>query len=95
MLDKPTPPTPVDSPLSPTQTALPDQSPLNEDPDSHYVRTTYARLDVTGVRGDGYEEGIELTRARLNADTSPKPSAFPRPRRLEVAEIETLRVLDR
>ncbi|KAG8897656.1 hypothetical protein FRB99_008005 [Tulasnella sp. 403] len=35
-----------------------------EDVDSLYVRSTYARLEQTGVPGDGYEEGIERTRAR-------------------------------
>lgn len=35
-----------------------------EDVDSFYVRSTYARLEQSGVPGDGYEEGIERTRAR-------------------------------
>ncbi|KAF9072722.1 rab-GTPase-TBC domain-containing protein [Rhodocollybia butyracea] len=33
--------------------------------DSFHVRNTYAQLDVTGVKGDGYEEGVERTRARI------------------------------
>ncbi|KAL7413329.1 rab-GTPase-TBC domain-containing protein [Mrakia frigida] len=32
--------------------------------DSFHVRSTYARLDVVGVSGDGWEEGIERTRER-------------------------------
>ena len=36
-----------------------------EDPDSFHVRSTYAQLDVLGVKGDGIEEGVELTRARV------------------------------
>jgi hypothetical protein len=36
-----------------------------EDPDSFHVRSTYAQLDVLGVKGDGIEEGVELTRARI------------------------------
>ena len=33
--------------------------------DSYYVRAIYAVLDVSGVRGDGYEDGEELTCARV------------------------------
>ena len=33
--------------------------------DSYYVRAIYAALDVSGVRGDGYEDGEELTCARV------------------------------
>ncbi|KAF7792560.1 hypothetical protein EIP86_003601 [Pleurotus ostreatoroseus] len=36
-----------------------------EDPDSFHVRSTYAQLDVVGVKGDGIEEGVERTRARV------------------------------
>lgn len=32
--------------------------------DSFHVRSTYARLDVVGVAGDGWEEGVERTRER-------------------------------
>lgn len=39
-----------------------------EESESYFVRNTYALLDVTGVRGDGYEEGIERTRAKLGHD---------------------------
>ncbi|KAF8634929.1 hypothetical protein AX15_000668 [Amanita polypyramis BW_CC] len=38
-----------------------------EDMDAFHVRSTYAQLELSGVKGDGYEEGIELTRARLHA----------------------------
>ena len=34
-------------------------------PDSYHVRAIYAALDVSGVRVDGYEDGEELTRARV------------------------------
>ena len=37
----------------------------NEEPEAFFVRSTYAQLNVTGVRGDGYEEGVERTRAKL------------------------------
>lgn len=36
-----------------------------EDPDSFHVRSTYAQLDVIGVKGDGIDEGVERTRARV------------------------------
>lgn len=35
-----------------------------EDLDSFHVRSIYAQLHATGVRGDGFEEGVERTRAR-------------------------------
>ena len=35
------------------------------DLDSHHVRAIYAALDVSGVRGDGHEDGEELTRVRV------------------------------
>lgn len=35
-----------------------------EEEDSFLVRSTYARLDVTGVTGDGWEDGVERTRER-------------------------------
>lgn len=37
----------------------------NEEPEAFFVRSTYAQLEVTGVKGDGYEEGVERTRAKL------------------------------
>jgi hypothetical protein len=36
-----------------------------EDLDGFHVRNTYAQLEASGVKGDGYEEGIERTRARV------------------------------
>ncbi|KAJ9098901.1 hypothetical protein QFC19_006240 [Naganishia cerealis] len=35
-----------------------------EEEDAYHVRSTYARLEVQGVFGDGWEEGIERTRER-------------------------------
>ncbi|CAG8538285.1 11346_t:CDS:1, partial [Acaulospora colombiana] len=64
---------PLPSPLLPNA-----PSPgVDEDPDSYYVRATYAALDVTGVRGDGYEDGEELTRARLGNARGTLPSPIP------------------
>jgi USP6 N-terminal-like protein len=48
----------------------------NEDPDNYYIRATYAALDVSGVKGDGYEDGQELTRARLGSGHGVLPSPF-------------------
>ncbi|KAG9124663.1 hypothetical protein FRC07_010710 [Ceratobasidium sp. 392] len=36
-----------------------------EDPDGYRVRATYARLEVEGVPGDGWLEGVERTRTRI------------------------------
>ncbi|KAJ3826044.1 rab-GTPase-TBC domain-containing protein [Lentinula raphanica] len=36
-----------------------------EDLDSFHVRNTYAQLDISGVKGDGFDEGVERTRARI------------------------------
>lgn len=51
---------------------------LGEDLDAFHVRNTYAQLEVSGVKGDGYEEGVERTRAArtrvASANVSPNPS---------------------
>ena len=75
----------------------------NEDPDSYFVRATYAAFDVSGVRGDGYEEGEELTRARMgngrNNLPSPQPDTAKRltmgPKELNEREVEIIGQLDR
>ncbi|KAG6857316.1 hypothetical protein H0H87_006509 [Tephrocybe sp. NHM501043] len=36
-----------------------------EDMDAFHVRSTYAQLEVSGVKGDGFEDGVERTRARI------------------------------
>ena len=74
-----------------------------EDPDGYFVRATYAALDVSGVRGDGYEEGEELTRARLGSGRGNLPSPAPDTakrmtmggKELTEKEVELLRQLDR
>lgn len=70
---------------------------VGEDPESYFVRNVYARLDVTGVRGDGYEEGIERTRAKLGHDRlSVQLAALAGESGGEESkEIEMLRKLDR
>ena len=61
------------------------------------MRNVYARLDVTGVRGDGYEEGIERTRAKLGHDrlSVQLAAANGGSGKEETKEIEMLRKLDR
>lgn len=65
----PTPPPAEDQPrfsTSPSVKTIPKAE--DEEPESYFVRNTYAQLDVTGVKGDGYEDGIERTRAKLGHD---------------------------
>lgn len=73
-----------------------------EDPDSFHVRNTYALLDQSGVKGDGYEEGIERTRARLTAGSNAELKASEviadgseKQRELSQNEVELLESLDR
>ena len=70
-----------------------------EDMDSFHVRNTYAVLEVSGVKGDGYEEGVERTRARLGSNRqSQSPaeiSAGGKPKDLDPREIEVLASVDR
>ncbi|KIJ66440.1 hypothetical protein HYDPIDRAFT_166664 [Hydnomerulius pinastri MD-312] len=73
-----------------------------EDLDAFHVRSTYAQLDATGVRGDGYEEGVERTRARLRASRGSElraEAALSNPseklRDLPAEELNVLSSLDR
>ncbi|KAG9313937.1 RabGAP/TBC [Chiua virens] len=73
-----------------------------EDLDSFHVRSTYAQLDTTGVKGDGYEDGIERTRARqrlsreseLRADAAVR-STGGKSKDALVEELKVLASLDR
>lgn len=73
-----------------------------EDLDAFHVRSTYAQLDAIGVKGDGYEDGVERTRARqrgsrtseLRVDAAPgNPSE--KSRDLLAEEVHLLASLDR
>ena len=73
-----------------------------EDPDSFHVRNTYAMLDSYGVRGDGYEEGVERTRARVGPSRASEIKASAaiaddteKTRDLTPREVELLGSLDR
>ncbi|TCD71168.1 hypothetical protein EIP91_012116 [Steccherinum ochraceum] len=73
-----------------------------EDPDSFHVRNTYAMLDSYGVKGDGHEEGVERTRARVGPSRASELKATAaladeseKTRDLTPKEIELLGSLDR
>lgn len=73
-----------------------------EDLNAFHVRNTYAQLEMSGVKGDGYEEGVERTRARIGASRSSQLNALAalgdgteKTRELEAKEIETLASVDR
>ena len=90
---------------SSTSTSVAPPSPApprapGEDPDSYHVRAIYAALDVSGVKGDGYEDGEELTRARLGSNRSlvqlpPSPGPSQPGEDLTTAEKEILSLADR
>ncbi|KAA1471422.1 RabGAP TBC [Dentipellis sp. KUC8613] len=75
---------------------------VGEDPDAFHVRRTYAELDVLGVKGDGYEEGVERTRARVGSSRESALQAAnaladetEKKRELSQREVEMLASLDR
>ncbi|KAI0271485.1 rab-GTPase-TBC domain-containing protein [Gloeopeniophorella convolvens] len=75
---------------------------VGEDPDSFHVRSTYAQLDVLGVKGDGIEEGVERTRARIGTSRESELMATnaigdeeEKRRDLSPQEIQVLSSLDR
>ncbi|EKM61570.1 uncharacterized protein PHACADRAFT_248253 [Phanerochaete carnosa HHB-10118-sp] len=70
------PSTPASSPPRPSTTSTPSSKHSipslvqseGEDADAFHVRSTYAQLDAIGVKGDGIEEGVERTRARVGGN---------------------------
>ncbi|GHJ86016.1 hypothetical protein NliqN6_2418 [Naganishia liquefaciens] len=48
-----------------------------EEEDAYHVRSTYARLEVQGVYGDGWDEGVERTRGRAIKDDRRSSQAIP------------------
>ncbi|KXN85714.1 USP6 N-terminal-like protein [Leucoagaricus sp. SymC.cos] len=73
-----------------------------EDMDSFHVRNTYAVLEVSGVKGDGYEEGVERTRARLGSNRQSQLTAEMamsdgrgKPKDLDPREVQLLSSVDR
>lgn len=73
-----------------------------EDMDAFHVRNTYAQLEMSGVKGDGYEDGVERTRARVGSSRASQLNAAAalgdgqeKNQELDPKEIETLKALDR
>lgn len=73
-----------------------------EDPDSFHVRSTYAQLDILGVKGDGIDEGVERTRARVGGSRESELKAMnavgdedEKRRDLSPQEVQMLASLDR
>ncbi|KAF7971507.1 hypothetical protein HWV62_10232 [Athelia sp. TMB] len=73
-----------------------------EDGDAFHVRYTYAELEMTGVKGDGYEEGVERTRARASGsqasalrEAAALDDGTEKTRDLTAKELQTLASLDR
>ena len=70
--------------------------------DAFHVRNTYALLEMSGVKGDGYEEGVERTRARIGASRASQLNAenalgdgTEKSRELNEEEIKALANVDR
>ena len=89
---------------SPLQLAVQEPSPSitslvpsdGEDMDAFHVRNTYAQLEISGVRGDGYEDGIERTRARLHMpEASQDEDGNQKKGDLDPRELQTLASVDR
>jgi hypothetical protein len=73
-----------------------------EDLDGFHVRNTYAQLEASGVKGDGYEDGIERTRARVGTSRLSQAQAdaalgdgSDKKRELDVKELQVLQNVDR
>lgn len=73
-----------------------------EDNESFFVRNTYAQLDISGVKGDGYQEGVERTRARVGGSRASELRArdavddgSEKKRDLSPEEVQLLGSLDR
>lgn len=89
-------PQPGPSTSSPNPSFITERS-EGEDPDSFHIRSTYAQLDAEGVLGDGYEEGVELTRAKQGGTTylTSQPHDRRRENELNPKEIAVLASVDR
>ena len=89
---------PISSPSS-NASLVPSEG---EDVDAFHVRNTYAQLEVSGVKGDGYEEGFERTRARIGTSRTSQMQADAalgdrkeKARDLDEREIQVLKSVDR
>lgn len=73
-----------------------------EDLDGFHVRNTYAQLEMCGVKGDGFDEGVERTRARIGPSRASQAFAenaigdgTEKSQELDPKEIQTLVAVDR
>ncbi|KAJ7292954.1 rab-GTPase-TBC domain-containing protein [Mycena rebaudengoi] len=73
-----------------------------EDLDGFHVRSTYAQLEMSGVKGDGYLDGVERTRARIGTSRQSQMYAegalgdgTEKSQELDPKEIQTLTAVDR
>ncbi|KAG6916759.1 hypothetical protein DXG01_005504 [Tephrocybe rancida] len=73
-----------------------------EDMEAFHVRSTYAQLEVSGVKGDGFEDGVERTRARIGPSRSSQLNAdaalgdgSEKSKTLTPKELDTLASVDR
>jgi hypothetical protein len=89
-------------PLSPHLSQVAVTPHEGEDEDAFHVRRTYAELEMVGVKGDGYAEGVERTRARVGSNRESEIRALEalgdmadNKRDLTPREIEILASLDR
>ncbi|KAG8876702.1 hypothetical protein FRB97_003997 [Tulasnella sp. 331] len=83
------------APSAITQRGISENGDL-EDVDSLHVRSTYARLEVTGVPGDGYQDGVERTRAKAPGYMERRATLWPSvPSDLLQQEVDFLSSLDR
>ncbi|KAJ7024400.1 rab-GTPase-TBC domain-containing protein [Mycena alexandri] len=94
------PPTPVSWTGPGSKTSLVPSE--GEDLDGFHVRNTYAQLEMSGVKGDGYEEGVERTRARIGASRASQflaesaiGNGTEKSQELDPREIQTLVAVDR
>ncbi|CDO73439.1 hypothetical protein BN946_scf185013.g74 [Trametes cinnabarina] len=102
-LTPPSRPLHLDSyPSSPPEPSLQVPGPKGEDADAFHVRSTYAQLETCGVKGDGVDEGVERTRARVGGSRASEIRAqqalgdgSEKTRDLTPQEVELLQNLDR
>ncbi|KAG6841733.1 hypothetical protein C0991_007619 [Blastosporella zonata] len=91
---------PIFLPSPPSKVSLAPSE--GEDMDAFHVRSTYAQLEVSGVKGDGFEDGIERTRARIGPSRSSQLNAdaalgdgTEKSKSLTTKELDTIASVDR
>ncbi|KLT38608.1 RabGAP/TBC [Cutaneotrichosporon oleaginosum] len=82
------------SSLAASNTSLVSSQYPGEDTDAYHVRSTYARLDIEGVFGDGWDEGVERTRGGIGSG-SRMTTTWPDTGIMSDQELKFLKSLDR